>query len=64
MAYVDATAMAFFLFSHNSKKLHHNIHIEKKMSLQEKKKWRRERENMQKWSSDAIRGGWGHFYCN
>ena len=42
MAYVDATAMAF-LFSHNSKKLHHNIHIEKKMSLQEKKKWRRER---------------------
>ena len=37
MAYVDATAMAF-LFSHNSKKLHHNIHIEKKMSLQEKKK--------------------------
>lgn len=29
MAYVDATAMAF-LFSHNSKKLHHNIHIEKK----------------------------------
>jgi deoxyribodipyrimidine photolyase-like uncharacterized protein len=61
-AYVDAACYChgnFFLFlllfSHNSQKLHHNIHIERIVSLQEKKK--EKRENMQKWSSYAIRGG-------
>lgn len=44
MAYVDATAMAFFLFSHNSKKLHHNIHIEKKKWVYRKRRNEGERE--------------------